>query len=168
MNNYTIKYSQEQVNVAVARLQEELQSFLEEDAIVVVVMNGGVFLSSRLLFDLSVPVDIRYVKVTSYTGKQQGELRVEDSALGDVNGRSVVVVDDICDSGNTVNRINSLLLDRGATAVRYFTLLKRSCATLDEGVELHSGIYDDSSDFFVGCGLDDNGVGRNLPFVGVL
>ena len=166
--NYPVKYSPAEVSEAISRLQDELKPLLAENPVIVVVMNGGVFLSSRLLFSLSVPVDLRYVKVTSYLGKQQGAVSVADDSLGDVSGRPVVVMDDICDSGTTVNRIHHLLLERGAASVQYFTLLKRAQAQTDEGVSLHYGIYDDSSDFFVGCGLDDNGVGRNLPFVGVL
>lgn len=166
--NYPVKYSPDQVSEAISRLQDELTPFLAENPVVVVVMNGGVFLSSRLLFSLHQPIDLRYVKVTSYSGKQQGALSVADDSLGEVSGRPVIVMDDICDSGTTVNRIHHLLLDRGAASVQYFTLLKRSHARTDEGVSLHYGIYDDSSDFFVGCGLDDNGVGRNLPFIGVL
>ncbi len=166
--NYPVKYSSGQVAEAVSRLKDELKPLLSENPVVVVVMNGGVFLSSQLLFDLPLPVDLRYVKVTSYSGKRQGDVSVADDALGEVGGRPVVVIDDICDSGTTVNRVHRLLLDRGAASVEYFTLLKRSHARTDDGVSLHYGIFDDSSDFFVGCGLDDNGVGRNLPFIGVL
>lgn len=166
--NYSVKYSPAEVSSAVSRLQDELNPLLSCNPVVVVVMNGGVFLSSRLLFGLFQPIDIRYVKVTSYSGKQQGALSVADDALGDVSGRSVIVIDDICDSGTTVNALHRLLLSRGAASVEYFTLLKRSHTRTGEGVSLHYGICDDSSDFFVGCGLDDNGVGRNLPYVGVL
>ncbi|HCS88219.1 MAG TPA: hypothetical protein DIW30_07485 [Bacteroidales bacterium] len=166
--NYPVKYSPYQVSEAISRLQDELKPLLLENTVIVVVMNGGVFLSSRLLFDLSVPVDLRYVKVTSYSGKQQGAVSVADDSLGDVSGRPVIVMDDICDSGTTVNAMHRLLLGRGATSVEYFTLLKRSQAQTDRGVSLHYGIYDDSSYFFVGCGLDDNGVGRNMLFIGVL
>ncbi len=166
--SYTIKYTSEQVTEAIVRLQAELRPYLQNDPIIVVVMTGGVYLSSRLLFDLNTAVDIRYVKATSYTGKQQGEMHIDEDMLGTVNNREVVVIDDICDSGTTVNRIHHLLREQGAASVEYFTLLKRACARTDEGVSLHYGIYDDSGDFFVGCGLDDNGVGRNLPYVGVI
>lgn len=166
--NYRVKYSPEQVSEAIGRLQTDLKSYLTAHTIVVVVMDGGIYLSSRLLFDLSVPVNIRYVKATSYSGKQQGAIHIAENSLGDVRGCRVIVIDDICDTGHTVNKLHHLLMERGAEAVEYFTLLKRSCAKTDEGVSLHYGIEDDTTDFFVGCGLDDNGVGRNLPYVGVL
>lgn len=166
--NYQVKYSAEQVSEAIGRLQTDLKQYLTAHTIVVVVMDGGIYLSSRLLFDLSIPVDIRYVKATSYLGKQQGEIHIAENSLGDVSGRRVIVIDDICDTGHTVNKIHCLLMERGAAGVEYFTLLKRSCANTEEGVSLHYGIEDGTTDFFVGCGLDDNGAGRNLPYIGIL
>ena len=55
-----------------------------------------------------------------------------------------------------------------AAKVSFFTLLKRSFAVVEDGIELYTCIEDDSHDFFVGCGLDDNGLYRMLPYVGVV
>lgn len=167
---YRIKYSVSEVSQKIAQMQQEVFACLANspDAVCVVLTNGGLFFSSKLLFDSMIPLDIRYVKASSYHGKERGSIRIDEEALGSVEGKTVFVFDDICDSGNTVNAVNALLKKQGAVAVKYVTLLKRASAVLDSDVNLMYGFCDASDDFFVGCGLDDNGKGRNLPYVGVV
>lgn len=167
---YRIKYSVQEVARKIAQMQREVFACLGQssDAVCVVLTDGGIFFSSKILFDSLIPLDVRYVKVSSYHGKEQGEICINDVALGSVAGKNVFVFDDICDSGNTVNAVNALLKKRKAATVKYITLIKRAGAVLDEDVDLMYGFCDDSEDFFVGCGLDDNGKGRNIPYIGVV
>ncbi|MCM1034792.1 MAG: hypothetical protein NC038_07865 [Paludibacter sp.] len=167
---YKIKYGVACVAQTIARMQQQVYDCLEQaaDAVCVVLTDGGIFFSSKLLFDCMMPLDIRYLKVSSYHGKEQGSICINDAALGSVEGKTVFVFDDICDSGSTVNAVNALLKEKKAAAVKYVTLIKRAGAVLDADVDLLYGISDDSTDFFVGCGLDDNGKGRNLPYIGVI
>lgn len=168
--SYRIKYDAAQVAAIMRQMQREIFAFINQcpDVVCLVLTNGGIFFASKILFDCPVPLDIRFVKVSSYHGKTQGDLFVDQDALGEVSGKTVLVLDDICDSGHTVNTINALLRSKGAVQIHYVTLIKRAKAVLDDSVNLMYGILDASTDFFVGCGLDDNGSARNLPYIGVV
>ncbi len=164
---YTIKYSKETVSAVIDHLASQIT--VNENTVFLVLMNGGAWFAHELVSRLGdVPLSIEYAKVSSYSGKNRGELKITYMPDVDWKQKEVIVLDDICDSGNTLNCIYSWLMPHSPASVRFYTLLSRiHKLQLEEGVCLTSGIEDESDDFFVGCGLDDNGMARNLPFVGV-
>ncbi len=164
---YPVKYSAQEVSAAIDRLAQTV--VINENTVFLVLMNGGAWFAHELIRRFgNTPVREEFAKVSSYSGQQRGNLKITYIPDVDWQDKEVIVLDDICDSGNTLNNIHAWLKDKHPQDIRFITLLARKGRyTLDEGVKLTVGIEDDSDDFFVGCGLDDNNMARNLPYVGV-
>lgn len=167
---YRIKYTESVVRERIARTVASLreEGIISDQTLFLVMLNGGVWFASHL-FDAIPDMmnEVEYIKGHSYSGQSHGELTWDLRPSVAIQNRQVVVLDDICDSGNTTNTVYEAL--RGvAKDVCFVTLLRRTTAVLAEGVRVYSCIEDDSDDFFVGCGLDDFDKGRMLPFVGVV
>lgn len=167
---YRIKYSQalvaERIQSTVRELRES--GVINDQTMFLVMLNGGVWFASHL-FDAIPDMmnEVEYIKGHSYSGQNHGELVWDVRPTAAIQNRQVVVLDDICDTGNTTNSIYDALKGM-AKEVCFVTLLRRTTAKLNEGVRVYSCIEDDSDDFFVGCGLDDFDRGRMLPFVGIV
>ncbi len=168
---YKVKYTAAQVSgamdTAVSRLQE--QGILTKDTVYIVLMNGGTWFASHVFDRLGEPQnEVYYVKLHSYDGMSSGDIHWDYLPEMNLTGRDVVVLDDICDTGKTDIALYRYLHSFRPHSVCFFTLLKRTTTSLPEEITLHTCITDDSADFFVGCGLDDNGQGRLLPYIGVV
>ncbi len=165
---YPVKYSEAAVQEAIDRVYAQI-SPLAENTIFLVLMNGGVWFSHELFRRFGREnLTVYYAKVSSYEGKEQGELDITYLPQIRFAGANVIVLDDICDTGNTINCIYQYVTPHQPASIRFATLLERKgMSNLLPEIELITGIQDDSKDFFVGCGLDDNDKGRTLPYVGV-
>lgn len=167
---YRIKYSQpfvrEQITKTVRGLIEN--GTINEQTVFLVMLNGGVWFASHVFDNIPDMLnEVYFIKGHSYSGQSHGELVWDYLPQMSLENRQVVVLDDICDSGNTTSAIYQALRPM-TSRISFLTLLRRTSAKLAEDLELNSCIVDDSDDFFVGCGLDDYDRGRMLPFVGVV
>lgn len=163
---YSADYIREKIATKVAELQR--QGVLNKDAVYLVMLNGGVWFASHV-FDCmpDMPNEVYFLKGHSYNGKSRGEIVWDYFPKMDLQGREVVVFDDICDSGNTVRAIHAAI-KKDVKRLTFFTLLQRAGSVLSDDITLHSCIFDESKDFFAGCGLDDNARLRMLPYVVVV
>lgn len=168
---YRIKYTESFVRERIAETAHRLQQegILNDQVVYLVMLSGGIWFAQHLMDSLgTISNAIYYVKGHSYRGKERGEFVWDYLPQMDIQGKQVVVLDDICDSGATTNALFHYLTDAKASRIEFVTLLQRATAQLDNGIRVHTCIMDDSKDFFVGCGLDDNDLCRNLPYVGVI
>lgn len=140
----------------------------EDIPVVLCVMNGALLFAGELLPRLDFPLQLMSVKLSSYEGTEStGMIREIGHITGDVSGRRVLVVEDIVDTGNTVKYIGQLLKAKGASEVKYCTMLlkpdvfKNSFPLDFVGMEIPNR-------FIVGFGLDYNELGRNLKDIYVL
>ncbi len=164
---YPEKYSEKAVQKAIKELFGQLPE-LTPDTIFLVLMNGGIWFSHELLKHYgNMPVVLHYAKVTSYEGKERGKLNLDFMPAIDWKGKTVIVLDDICDTGTTVKVMHNYLKEHKAGSILFATMIERADADLPADIHVISAIHDASGDFFVGCGLDDNGCARNLPYIGV-
>lgn len=167
---YRIKYSQSFIKERIAATVRELteSGVINPNTVFLVMLNGGVWFASHLFDEIPDMLnEVYFIKGHSYHGSSRGEFVWDISPEPSLQNRQIVVLDDICDSGHTTNAIYDALCPL-TNNVSFITLLRRSSCALKSGVKLHSCIIDESDDFFVGCGLDDYGAGRMLPFVGIV
>lgn len=165
-----VKYSAAQVAEALKAKVSELQTkgVLNDSVVYVVMMNGGVWFATHV-FDCMPDMknEVYFMKGHSYNGFIRERLIWDYFDIPNLEGRDVVVLDDICDTGNTSRAILKQLQHRKAESIRFFTLLSRT-STDTTGLVLDSCIVDDSDDFFYGCGLDSCGnADRFHPYIGV-
>lgn len=137
------------------------------DVLVVPVLRGGLFFVSDLVRRIACSVEIAPMRAQAYEVSEAGVARARVELYADtvpVRGRSVLVVDDVCDSGRTLEEIERALMERGAREVRTVTLLRRLLPN-PTFVPCWVGFQHDGDEWFVGYGMDAAGRWRNLPAI---
>ncbi len=157
-------YSAEEVEFAVDQLAVRLTVALQDrNPVLVPVLHGGLVFAGMLLRRLVFPLRQAYVHVGRYTDTQGGELSRYHHGGPDLKGETVVVVDDILDEGVTLTHLVDWALDEGASEVVTVVLLTKNNPRRPGGLQAdHSALFCPDR-FVVGCGLDIDGYGRNLP-----
>ena len=166
-----VKYDSAEVQRFINKLSYELinRMLAGKEYTVLTLLDGGMFLTGELMRRLSnftkAFIENKTMKVSSYHDKNRGELKFDYVPDVDWKGKRVIVIDDFCDSGNTINQIYRYLKDHEAETIEFYTLLAREGYQLDPGVVLHYGKLDDTKNFYIGCGLDDNGYKRHVDYI---
>ena len=156
--------SAEEVQAAIRRLASEVESRLADAyPLVLAVMGGAVVFAGQILPMLRFPLDFDYLHASRYgAGTKGADIRWRVAPSQDVAGRTVLVLDDILDGGDTMSAIRQRLLGLGAKAFY--------CAVLvDKALDRQKPIAADfvglriPDRFVFGCGMDAKGYWRNLP-----
>lgn len=135
----------------------------------VCVLKGGSFFMCELAKRITVPVSIDFMSVSSYGGEtsSSGVVKIVKDLDEPLEGKDVIVVEDIVDSGRTLSYLMTMLKDRGPSSLRLCTLLdKPDRRVIDVKVD-YTG-YQIPDKFVVGYGLDYDQKYRNLPYIGVV
>ncbi len=136
---------------------------------VVAILKGALVFMADLLRRVPLKLEIECLNVASYHGGTESSGRVDflDRTMPDVKGRSILLLDDILDTGRTLSVVSAKLQDLGAREVRTCVLLTKDKKRIEE-VEADYSAFEIGDEFVVGYGLDFDGKYRNLPYVGVL
>jgi len=156
--------SREQIERRVRELAAQLRAALEGKEVTVVgILDGALFFLTDLLRELRMNVQIDFLRVSSYEGGEtNGRLRFLSELTWNVVGRSVILVDDILDTGQTLHFCREHLLKKGAAEVRNVVLLAKE-RRLDHPVEVELVGFPVPDRFVIGYGLDWQGRYRQLP-----
>lgn len=153
----------------VERLAAEIDTFYGERPLTVIaVMTGSLVLFADLIRRLSMPQRVGVVRASSYRGgTMSGALKIDAEMMIDVAGRDVLLVDDIFDTGKTLDRLTTMLHEFGAASVRTAVLLHKR---RQHAVDLRPNFvaFEIPDEFVVGYGLDYLDMYRNLPYLAVL
>ena len=126
------------------------------------VLNGAFMFASDLMKEINFPCEITFIKLSSYQGLYTSGNVKEIIGLNEsVVGRNVVVVEDIVDTGITMERILESLIAKGAKEIHVATFLQKPDA-LQRDIQIDYIAMQIPNDFIVGYGLDYDGYGRNL------
>ena len=152
-----------EVNAAVERVARELKlKYDGKRPLFIGVLNGAFFFAAELVKRLDIECEITFVKVASYHGTSSSGTVTDLIGFNErIEGRHVVVVEDIVDTGNTIVHILELLRDRHPASVRVATLLFKPDAYKHQ-VPIDHVALSIPNVFVVGMGLDHDGLGRNL------
>jgi adenylate kinase len=127
------------------------------------VLNGAFFFAAELMKRVTIECEISFVKVASYHGTSSSGQVSQLIGLNErLSGRHVVVVEDIVDTGTTVEHIHALLADHHPASISIATLLFKPDAYKKDIPIDHVALRIPNA-FVVGSGLDHDGLGRNLP-----
>lgn len=162
--------SEEELQKRVKELGKEITTdYKEKDLVVIGILKGAVIFMSELVKNIDLPITIDFMSVSSY-GKSSistGEVRIIKDLDFSVEGKDLLIVEDIIDTGLTLNYLTELLKKRGANSVKICTLLdKPDRRTV--GVNIDYLGFEVPDEFVVGYGLDYAEQYRNLPYVGAL
>jgi hypoxanthine phosphoribosyltransferase len=162
--------SEEAIQARVRELAHELDGLYgDEPPLMVGVLTGAVAFMTDLMRAMSVPVIVDYMAVSSYGASTQssGVVRILKDLNDDIEGRRLLVVEDIVDSGLTLQYLLDVLRRRNPAEIRVVALLKKEKAGAIE-VQVDRVGFSIPDEFVVGYGLDYAGRYRNLPYVAVL
>lgn len=164
----TTLLSEEKIQKRVAELGKELTKKLEgEDVVAVCVLKGALMFYSDLIRHLNIDLKSEFIGVSSYAdkAKSSGEVKLTLDLNSSVKGKHILLVEDIVDTGLTLNYLKKLLEARQPKAITTVSLLLKPDAIQEKCDVDHVG-FEIPNDFVVGYGLDYAGAYRNLPFIG--
>ena len=151
-----------------AMSRDIVRDFRGREMVVVSLLNGTVMFLGDLIRNLTLPLRLDFIGVSSYgAGTESGDLVFTKELRLDVRGRDVLLVDDILDTGKTLYRVRSKLRALKPRRIRTCVLLNKAARRV-EPVEADYVGFEIPDFFVVGYGLDFAERYRNLPFVGVL
>ncbi len=162
--------SEEELANRIKELGEQISKDYEgEEVFLVCILKGAAFFACELAKRITVPVTIDFMATSSYGSGtvSTGEVQIKkDLDLG-VEGKNVIIVEDIIDSGNTLNYLSNLFKDRKAKSVKMCAMLdKPERREVDVPMDYIGFTIPDA--FVVGYGLDYDQKYRNLPYIGVV
>ena len=162
--NLQIRFSKGRIETEVLRLAAEINAaYAGRELLVVVVLKGAFFFAADLVRALRVPVQIDFLKLSSYDGtRSTGQVQIKKDLDAEVAGRDVLVVEDIIDTGLTISFLIDLLRQRGAKSLGVCTLVDKKRHRRAEITPDYVGIACDDG-FLVGYGLDLDERMRELP-----
>ena len=160
---FAISIPEERILTEVDRLAARLNRDLEgENPLFLCVLNGSFVFAADLFRRIDIPAEISFVKLASYEGTAStGKVKELVGLAEDITGRTVVVVEDIVDTGRTMQKLVADLKSRGPKAVHVCTLLLKP-EKLQVKLDVEYVALEIPNDFIVGYGLDYDGYGRNL------
>ena len=165
-----ILVTSEQLREEIGRIGERISAdYQGKDLLLVGVLKGAIMFMVDLARAIDLPVTIDFMAVASYgaSTKTSGIVRILKDLDNSIEGKHVLVVEDIIDSGLTLNYTLETLRARNPASLRVCALLnKKERRQVDVPVDYLC--FDIPDEFVVGYGLDFNQVYRNLPFIGVL
>lgn len=168
--NIKVLISEEEISKKIKELADQIsKDYAGKTLHLICVLKGGVFFMTELSRHITVPVTIDFMSVSSYGDAtvSSGRVRILKDLDESIEGREVLVVEDIIDSGRTLSYLLEMLKNRQPESLKLCTLLdKPSRREVDVKVD-YTG-YQIPDEFVVGYGLDYAQIYRNLPYIGVV
>ncbi|ANF31641.1 hypoxanthine phosphoribosyltransferase [Leifsonia xyli] len=165
-----ILITEEQIRSRIAELARDVErDYAGKDVLLIGVLKGAVMIMADLSRELRIPVTMDWMAVSSYgSGTQSsGVVRILKDLDTDLGGKTVLIVEDIIDSGLTLSWLLSNLRSRGPESIEIFTLLRKPEAARVE-IDVKYVGFDIPNQFVVGYGLDYDERYRTLRGVGIL
>jgi hypoxanthine phosphoribosyltransferase len=162
--------SEEQVDKRIAELGEQISKDYEGKEIhLICILKGGVFFACELAKRISVPVSLDFMSVSSYGDSKEssGIVKIVKDLDEELENKHVLIVEDIIDSGKTLNHLIPMLYSRKPADIKLCSLLSKPDRREVE-VEIHYLGFEIPDAFVVGYGLDFAQKYRNLPYIGVV
>jgi len=162
--------SEEDVDARIREIGEQIsRDYAGKEVHLVCVLKGGSFFLCELAKRITVPVSLDFMSVSSYGSEtmSSGVVKIVKDLDEPIQGRNVLVVEDIVDSGRTLSYLKEMMLDRKPESLKICTLLdKPDRRVVDVDVD-YTGFHI-PDEFVVGYGLDYAQKYRNLPYIGVV
>ena len=170
MEKISVLIPEEEIEKRTRELAEEISRDYEGKTLhVICVLKGGVFFMTHLAKRLTVPVTMDFMSVSSYgdNTKTSGIVKIVKDLDQSLEGKEVLIIEDIVDSGRTLAYLLGLLRDRKPASLRLCSLLEKpSRREVDVNIDYLG--FEIPNKFVVGCGMDYKQLYRNLPYLGAV
>ena len=165
-----ILISEEEIQAKVRELAAQLsEEYKDKSPVFIGVLKGVVVFFADMMKNINIPAQIDFMWISSYKGTVSSEMVVKQDVSCDIEGRHVVILEDIFDSGNSLDFTYHHLLSKKPASLKICTLLDKP-ERRNPKVTLQPDYvgYVVPNEFVVGYGLDYNEYYRNLPYIGIL
>ena len=162
--------TQDEIHVRTQELGDRLyERFHDKNPMFVGVLNGCFIFMADLVRAAQLKSEVEFIGLSSYKNatKSSGSVQITRDLQRDINGRDIIVVEDILDSGNTLAFLTDYLRTKGAASVTIATLLDKP-ARREKPIKADYVGFEVPDEFVVGYGLDYAQQYRNMPYIGVL
>lgn len=165
----TVHLTEEQISKRVAEIGAEItERFKGESVYLICILKGSIFFTTELAKRIDLPLEMDFMTVSSYGAQtvSSGVINVKQDLSGSIEGKNVIVVEDIIDSGNTLSRLLQLFKSRNPKTLTLCTLLDKPDRRVVKDVVVDYTGFVVPDKFIVGYGLDWDQKFRNLPYIG--
>lgn len=165
-----IMISEEQLKSRIGELAAKLDKEYEgKRPLMVAILKGSVMFYADLLRAMTIPVEMDFMAISSYGAgaKSSGEVKLIKDLDRKIEGRDVIIVEDIIDSGYTLSYLKRMLYSRKPASVKICALLDKYARRVVP-IEADYKGFDIEDEFVIGYGLDYAERYRNLPYIGIL
>lgn len=164
-----VLFSEDDIQNTIKKLGEKINAdYKDEELFLICVLKGAVMFMVDLAKHLKMPVDMEFIRLSSYGSgfTSTGKVNAVDISLPDLNGKNVLIIEDIIDTGHTARFLMDFMKHNFKTkSIKFCSLLdKRIKREVDIDPDYYGLDVDDK--FLVGYGLDYDGFYRNLPYIG--
>lgn len=171
IKNLKVLYTEEEIQNRIKNLACEMNEFYNgEEVVAICVLKGAVLFAVDLIRNLNMPLKIEFIRLSSYNGgtSTSGKVNAVDISLPDLNGKNVLIIEDIVDTGLTAKFLLDFL------NCNFHTKSTKFCSLLDKKITRQTDVEPDyygfevDDKFLIGYGLDYDGYYRNLKYIGYM
>ena len=161
---FALSIPESEIQASVAKVAKQLNEDMKgKNPLFICILNGAFMFASDLMKMIDVPCEITFVKLASYEGViSTGKVKEVIGLNENIIDREIVIIEDIVDTGFTMQKIIATLTVKGAKNIRICTFLQKPDALICKDIKVDYAAMQIPNDFIVGYGLDYNGFGRNL------
>ena len=163
--------TEEEVNKKISEVAAQINKDYEgKEVHLICILKGGVFFTCELAKRLTIPVSLDFMSVSSYGSgtKSSGVVKIIKDLDEPLEGKNVIIVEDIIDSGRTLAYLIEVLKQRNPKNIELCTLLDKPERRVKKQVQVKYTCLTIPDEFVVGYGLDYDQKYRNLPYIGVV
>ena len=163
--------TEEEVNKKISEVAAQINKDYEgKEVHLICILKGGVFFTCELAKRLTIPVSLDFMSVSSYGSdtKSSGVVKIIKDLDEPLEGKNVIIVEDIIDSGRTLAYLIEVLEQRNPKNIELCTLLDKPERRVKKQVQVKYTCFTIPDEFVVGYGLDYDQKYRNLPYIGVV
>lgn len=165
-----VLFSEEQIENKVKEIASQItKEYAGKKPLMVAILKGSVMFFSDLVRRIETDLEIDFMAISSYGSgsRSSGEVKMIKDLDKRIEGRDIIIVEDIVDSGYSMKYLKNLLSARNPASIKICTLLDKPSRRQTDVQADYKG-FEVENEFVIGYGLDYDGLYRNLPFVGIL
>ncbi|MDW2800302.1 hypoxanthine phosphoribosyltransferase [Clostridium boliviensis] len=166
-----VMLSEEEIATRIKEIAEEIsRDYKGKPLHLICILKGGIFFTCELAKRIELPLTMDFMSVSSYGSGtvSSGIVKIIKDLDDPIEGKDVLIVEDIIDSGNTLSYLIEVLKQRNPNSVELCTLLDKPERRVKKQVEVKYTCFTVPDEFIIGYGLDYDQIYRNLPYIGVI
>lgn len=169
LENLPVLIPEDEIQKRIAEVAEEIdKDYNGEDVVVISILKGAVFFTVDLVKKMKTPIQLEVMQVSSYSGTEStGELIVKKDLDSSIEGKNVLIVEDIIDTGTTLSYLREYLAGKNPKSLK-IAVLADKVERRKVNVKLDYKCFEIPDKFVVGYGFDVDEHGRNIPYIGYL